>query len=115
MVPDGLGDSGRRLWDGLTAGRELDPATEALILNAARVADRLDELTAEIGGVLTVMNERGDEIANPLITEHRAQLGVLRMVLTTLGVGKLPAPKAVGKSLKDQLAERRAERDARGA
>lgn len=115
MVPDGLGDSGARMWGGLAEGRALDPAAESLVLNACRVADRLDELTEEIGGRLTVTNDRGDEVANPLITEHRQQLAVLRQVLTTLGVGKLPMSKPAGKSLKDQLAERRAEREARSA
>lgn len=115
MVPDGLGETGTRLWERLTTGRDYDPGAEVLITNAARVADRLDELTEQIGGRLTVINDKGDELANPLITEHRQQLAVLRMVLTTLGVGKLSMPKAAGKSLTDQLAERRAERDARGA
>jgi len=113
MTPDGLGESGIRLWDGLMKGRTVDAATESLVLNAARVADRLDELTEQIGGVMTVTNDRGDEVANPLITEHRQQLQVLRAVLSTLGVGKLPAAASTGKSLQEQLAEARAERQKR--
>jgi hypothetical protein len=115
MMPDDLGETGIRLYELLTTGREFDPGAEVLIVNAARVADRLDELTQEIGGRLTVINDRGDEVANPLITEHRQQLAVFRAVCTTLGVGKMSSPKPAGKSLKDQLAEKRAERDARGA
>lgn len=115
MVPDDLGESGTRLWAMLTTGREYDPGAEVLIANAARIADRLDELTAEIGGRLTVTNDKGDECANPLITEHRQQLAVFRAVCTTLGVGKMSAPRPAGKSLQDQLADKRAEREARGA
>lgn len=115
MVPDGLGEGGRRLWAGLTDGRVIDAAAESLVLNACRIADRLDELTEAIGGVLTVTNDRGDEVANPLITEHRQQLQVLRAVLASLGVGRLPAGTTRGKSLQEQLAEARQKRNSRSA
>lgn len=109
-VPGGLSEGGTALWEGLIKGRTFDAPTAALVLNACRVADRLDELTAEINGDLTVMNDKGDVAANPLITEHRQQLMVLRQVLTTLGLGKLGAVTTKNMGLADQLAAKRAER-----
>lgn len=114
-VPDGLGSGGSALWSGLAAGRKFDAPTAALVLNACRVADRLDELTAEIGGQLTVENDKGDIVANPLITEHRQQLSVLRQVLTTLGVGKLGAAAGGKQNIVDVLAEKRRQREEQAA
>lgn len=114
-VPEGLGEGGSALWRGLADGRTFDAPTATLVLNACRVADRLDELTAAIGGELTVINDRGDEVANPLITEHRQQLAVLRQVLTTLGVGKLAAVGNGRPNIVDVLAAKRREREEKAA
>ena len=43
-VPVGLLDAGCKLWVSICSGRELDAASRVLLLNACRIADRLDAL-----------------------------------------------------------------------
>ncbi|WP_241177760.1 hypothetical protein [Mycolicibacterium nivoides] len=85
-----------------------------LLVNACRIADRLDQLDTEIGGRLLSYNQRGDEVINPLISEHRQQYTALANILGKMGLGELPKPK-VGESKWDELAKRRAERAAKAA
>lgn len=109
LVPAGLGVTGRELWLGVSAGRELDVSSRVLLVNACRVADRLDDLDREIGGRLLSENHRGDEVINPLISEHRQQYATLAGILQKMGLGELPAPVS-GPSMWDELAKRRAAR-----
>ena len=113
-VPAGLEVSGRELWLSVCAGRELDAASRALLLNACRVVDRLDALDSEIGGRLLSENHRGDEVINPLISEHRQQYATLAGILSKMGLGALPRPQS-GDSKWDELAAKRAAREARRA
>ncbi len=113
-VPAGLMEAGETLWVSITADRELDAATRVLLVNACRIADRLDQLDTEIGGRLLSYNQRGDEVINPLISEHRQQYTALANILGKMGLGELPKPK-VGESKWDELAKRRAERAAKAA
>ena len=109
--PD-LGARGLTLWDEVSEGRDLDGASTVLLLNACRVADRLDELTEEISswGKLTATNDKGDEVASPLLTEHRQQLMTLNQILKSLGVGRLPERAAKEASFLDDLQRRRRDR-----
>ena len=107
--PD-LGARGLTLWDEVSEGRDLDGASAVLLLNACRIADRLDELTGEIGSRLTVTNDKGDEVASPLLTEHRQQLMTLNQILKSLGVGRLPERAAKEASFLDDLQRRRRDR-----
>ncbi|QFG14241.1 terminase small subunit [Mycobacterium phage Tourach] len=113
-VPAGLMEAGETLWTSITANRELDAASRVLLLNACRIADRLDQLDDEIGGRLLSYNQRGDEVINPLISEHRQQYTALANILGKMGLGELPKPKA-GESKWDELAKKRAERAAKAA
>jgi hypothetical protein len=45
-----LGETGRALWDDLTKDLVLGPAQLALLLEACRIADRLDKLEARLSG-----------------------------------------------------------------
>jgi len=110
-VPDGLGLAGIDLWLSVSSGRSLDAASRVLLLNACRIADRLDALDAEIDGRLLSFNQRGDEVINPLISEHRQQYSTLAGILSRMGLGELPRV-SVGDSKWDELAKRRAEREA---
>lgn len=110
-TPPGLGDSGRELWSSVTANRPLDAASKVLLLNACRIVDRLDALDAEIDGRLLSFNARGDEIINPLISEHRQQYATLAGILGRMGLGELPKPR-VGDSRWDELARKREARAA---
>ena len=109
---DGLGPSGQALFDALVSGREVSAAHRALVVNAARLADKCDELSEAVGGRLTTVNSQGTETINPLISELRMATAALAQVLGKLGVGELPKIASGGKSIRDQLAERRAQRDA---
>ena len=105
-----LGPSGRELFEGLLAGREVSAAHRALALNAARLADRADELSAAVGNRLTTVNSQGTETINPVLSELRMVTSALSQVLAKLGVGELPKVRSGDKSIRDQLAERRAKR-----
>ncbi|MGW3727316.1 hypothetical protein [Streptomyces sp. NPDC000851] len=84
-VPDGLDESGTRLWESVTDGFELDVHEQLLLLQACRTADLLDRLSAEAArGRLTVRNAKGEEVTNPVITEHRQQSLVLARLLASL-------------------------------
>lgn len=110
-VPAGLGLAGIDLWIGVSAGRELDAAGKVLLLNACRIADRLNALDSEIGGRLLSYNQRGDEVINPLISEHRQQFSTLAGILARMGLGELSVVSS-GADKWDELAARRAERAA---
>lgn len=107
----GLSKRGAALWRDLTKGRDLDAAQSALLLNMCRLTDRLDELSGAVGDELTVVNDKGDTVANPILTEHRQQLLAFLQVAKTLGVEKLPAIKREGGSILDDLAARRVARE----
>lgn len=109
FVPSGLGEAGEDLWASITKDRDLDAASKVLLLNACRIADRLDDLDSEIDGRLTSYNQRGDEVINPLISEHRQQYSTLATILSKMGLGELPKPKQAD-SRWDELAKKRAER-----
>lgn len=111
-VPEGLLKSGSELWVSVTSDRELDAASRLMLLNACRIVDRLDALDSEIGGRLISYNQRGDEVINPLISEHRQQYATLAGILSKMGLGELPKPKAAD-SRWDELAKKRAQRAAK--
>lgn len=110
-VPFGLSSAGTELWTGVTSGRELDAPSKVLLVNACRIADRLDDLVETIGSRLTVINDQGTETINPLISEHRQQYATLAAILSKMGLGELPKSKS-GPSKWDELARRRQNRNA---
>ncbi|MFF7577536.1 hypothetical protein ACFZBE_21540 [Streptomyces sp. NPDC008061] len=84
-VPDGLDESGVRLWESVADPFELDVHEQLLLLQACRTADLLDRLSAEAAtGPLTVVNAKGDRVANPVVTESRQQSLVLARLLASL-------------------------------
>ena len=128
-----FGSRGQRLFDALTEG-VTEEARLVLAEEAARVADRLDELDRIIAGkgVLELMRFRCRDLFSDddernisvevkfdhVLGEARQQTNGLRQVLTTLGVGKTdaaePAP-APAKSPLDELRERREKQHTGGA
>ncbi|AGT12610.1 hypothetical protein PBI_WHIRLWIND_3 [Mycobacterium phage Whirlwind] len=111
-VPPGLNLAGIDLWLAIAEERELDAPAKVLLLNACRIADRLDQLDKEIDGRLLSYNQRGDEVINPLISEHRQQYTTLANILSKMGLGELPKAKQED-SRWDELAKKRAERAAK--
>ncbi|MEU6101171.1 hypothetical protein [Streptomyces flaveolus] len=84
-MPDGLDESGTRLWESVAGPFDLDVHEQLLLLQACRTADLLDRLSAEAArGRLTVRNAKGEEVTNPVITEHRQQSLVLARLLASL-------------------------------
>lgn len=110
-IPAGLLERGQELWRAVCEKRTLDAPSRVLLLNACRIADRLDALDAEIDGRLISYNQRGDEVINPLISEHRQQYATLAGIFSKMGLGELPKP-ASGPSKWDELAAKRAKRAA---
>jgi hypothetical protein len=87
--PAGLAVAGRKLWASVTDLYDLEVHEELLLLQAARCADQLDRLAVEAAsGPPTVVNFRGDQVANPALTEGRQQAIVLSRLLASL---RLPA------------------------
>jgi hypothetical protein len=99
-----------------------DPRTSALLVEAARIADRLDDIDAIIAGngVLDLLRFRlvDDEgrVAevkfDNVMSEARQQAMAFRAILAQLGAEKFEAGAKAGGSILDQLAERRAAREA---
>lgn len=86
-APDGLGTSGRALWDAVAGPYELEQHERVVLLQAGRCADYLDQLSALAASEpLTVTNSRGDEVVHPAITEHRQQSITLSRLLASLRV-----------------------------
>lgn len=135
-VPAGLGDRGLQLWQSLSTG---DVARDALALEAARLADRLDELDNVIQGkgVLNLMqfrilnrewDEHGEELNlnievkfQNVLSEARQQQLAFANVMQKLGLksessspAEAESPAVPSGSPDDMLAARRAEREAAG-
>ncbi|MDA8439572.1 MAG: hypothetical protein M0Z51_12065 [Propionibacterium sp.] len=101
-----------------------DPAVSALVVEACRIMDRLDQIDAIITGKsewIELMHFRtatdaGDEIAVTLddcLAEARQQSNALRGILTQLGVGKADLSGKIEKA-SDPLDDLAARRVARG-
>lgn len=108
--PTGLGERGVALWSHLSTG---DPARDALALEAARLADRLDELDSIIQGkgVLNLMQFRLEELdlddtSRDLTIEVKFQavLAEARQQQTALAtvLGKFDAAPAKSKTAQAQ-------------
>jgi len=83
--PDGLKAAGHVLWASVMDGWEIDAWERTLLLQACRVADRLDEL-AEIASTATaiVTSSKGDATPHPAIVESRQQAVVLTRLLASM-------------------------------
>lgn len=80
-----LGPSGRELWNSITAEADLEVHEKILLLEACRVTDRLQALDEDLADApLTVTNNKGDEVANPLLTESRQQQATLTRLIASL-------------------------------
>ena len=109
-----LGPRGQEVYDALIKNRDLNAAQRVLALNAARLAETLDRIEAELAlnPNLTVINSQGTETINPLISEARMLTGALSQILAKMGMATFPDAESQEKSKVDQLADRRAQRQA---
>jgi hypothetical protein len=84
-VPNGLDSAGRQLWTSVTAEYDIEEHERLLLLEACRIADRLDRLATESAEErLTTTNFKGDEVANPKLVEARQQAIVFTRLLAQL-------------------------------
>jgi hypothetical protein len=93
--PAGLGPAGSRLWTSVTSNYDLEVYEELLLTQAARCADRLDELAAA-GTAPTLTTVKGDVAPHPALVESRAQSLVLARLLASL---RLPSGEVADGSL----------------
>ena len=101
--PRGLKTSGRRLWVAVASEYDLDVHEELLLLQACRIADRLDQLAVEANnGPITVTNFKGDQVAHPALVESRIEALALGRLLACLRMpsgeegGELSRPQRRG-------------------
>lgn len=91
QAPPGLGKRGAEYWHSVTGTYDLTDSELALLLEACRTADNLDQLAATIAehGPM-VVGSNGQPVVNPALTEARGQRIVLHRLIAALA---LPDPK----------------------
>jgi hypothetical protein len=118
-APANLGTRGRALWRDVLAERDLDPAGRALLHEACRMADRLEQLDQILRGDIATWAVIADDYAggkrttkvvlDDALGEARQQAATFRQLLATLKLGTAVERQTERGSL-DQLAARRADR-----
>jgi len=101
--PTGLAKSGKRLWAAVSSALSLDERDEALLIEAARVADRLSALDAVLrrDGLLLP-----DKRPHPALAEARQQQLTLARLIVAM---RLP------EDLSEPLSRRPQRRGVRGS
>lgn len=109
------GPRGRRLWTALHKGVARDAATDVLIEEACRIADRLDQLDRLLRGDvdewIRIELPSLDSVElvmkiNPLLSEARQQAATLQRLVANLQTKA--EPTATGSDALDELVARRA-------
>jgi hypothetical protein len=117
----GLGPTGQRLWQELTEAGEPDPLQRVMLVEACRIADRLDSLDRQLHGhdwLRFRHDETGVEVTvhvDRVLTEAREQATALRGIVADLAKTLAKTPKAKGGGVLADLASRRAARSAHTA
>jgi hypothetical protein len=90
-APAGLGAAGRRLWRDVLAVYELAPGEMEMLRQAARVADVITRLDAELAQApgLTTVGSTGQPRSHPLLDSLAAQRRVLAECIRSMA---LPFP-----------------------
>lgn len=113
-----LGVRGQRLLDEVSAGKELAPTTQVMLLEACRIVDRLDRLDEQLrGGDWLRFRRREDDLhvvmqVDRSLSEAREQATALRGLLTDIesSIAQLPDEPAAGGVLADFAARLEAKR-----
>ncbi len=87
-TPSGLRASGRRLWTSVLDLFELEEHESALLTEAARTVDVLDDLAAAVRRDGAMVQTTGGTKAHPAVVESRQQKIALARLLAAL---RLPA------------------------
>ena len=116
----GFRESGLRLWNAIHNSRNVGAEYVSLIAHACHLADRLDAIVEELDGAnlrVPVFDKQGmqiNEVANPLLAEHRQQITAFKVILASLGVEKLPVVQADKPTVAEALRAARKRREANG-
>lgn len=117
-----LGATGTQLWNDIHKAREVPAHMKVLVLNACRIADRLDKISDDLASdgrlTITLLSKNGDEInevANPLLIEMRMQAAAFSQLMARMGVDKLPQTSVGKPSIADELRKAREAREAKHA
>ena len=87
-VPKGTGAAGARLWHSVVDDYELEEHELALLVEAVRTVDVLNELEADVRGTGPIVSSPQGDKANPALVEARQQRIALARLLAAL---RLPA------------------------
>lgn len=124
QVPDGLGQRGAQLWRDLRKGGPFGPVDGALVVEACRIADRLDKLDALLAGDaqswIDLVESRGNPetlevVIDKPLAEARQQALALKQIFTELRQQRGVSSGEAGGDELDELAARRAKRVADSA
>ncbi|MGW0169193.1 hypothetical protein ACWDWT_29070 [Streptomyces sp. NPDC003343] len=86
-APDGLGEAGLALWTEVVSEFELAPAELALLTQACRTVDELEDISAALAnGPAVVHGSTGQPKASPLFAEARAHRVVLAKLLEQMAL-----------------------------
>lgn len=100
--PAGLATRGRALWRSVNQRYELDALEAELLLEACRVADRCDQIAAELKGQpLLTSGSVGQPRVNPLLGALEQQQKLLDRLCGSLGIST-PGVSGAGKARSHQ-------------
>lgn len=85
-APEGLGESGSVLWERVAAKYEFRPDEVRVLEDAARTADRISAMEAELGSAVTSVGSLGQVVVHPLIPEIRQQRAALASFMRQLNL-----------------------------
>lgn len=99
--PEGLGEPGRRLWSSVVSTYELDEHERALLVEAVRTVDLLDDLDAAVRRDGVIVDTATGTKAHPAAVEARQQRIALARLLAALRLpdgedGTARPPRRVG-------------------
>lgn len=105
--PDDLGPAGRDLWVSMQAAYEFSTAEERQLVEAARTADELADLTAALRtSTAIIKGSAGQDKANPLFAEIRAHRAALAALLQQLKPAPEPDRRTVSQKRSDAALSR---------
>jgi hypothetical protein len=86
--PRGLAAAGRRLWDAVTTGYDLDAPELALLEEACKTRDLIAELRLKVAETGPIIDSRQGPRVSPAAVEARQQAAVLVKLVASLGLPK---------------------------
>jgi len=88
-----LGSAGRHLYDELTATFDFEVHELVLLLEAARVTDRLEALNAELASGVTRKTRSGTQVKPASVEARQLELTLARLIASL----RLPATKTAAR------------------